>query len=387
MEDIHVPGVDGTTLSFPVINLLALWQHLISTCAAFGRHVLSIGKGQQSLYLYLDEVTPGNPLQPCNQKKAYAFYASTSGMWQQSSSESAWWALALLRTVDKDLIQGGLTTFFCALVKTVHKWRLGQLLKVGSESLFVSLRLTMVFADEPALKAALACKGSAGRKVCFRCANVHGRAAGDLNAVHAAGLQSLSAQLHECQFVTDKDVFEVVDLLQEQSLRVSRSRLSEMETSLGWSAVPDGLLCDKVHRSIAPPSIFCYDPMHVFWVHGLFSLHTMWLLSSLRRLGWERNAVIDSLLDLNGKIQGRQKLTSSQIRRSLQPEFFNDGGWKANASTQVAIVPLLHFWAMFMVPPPAGHAEAVEFRCFSLLCNCASIARRLKLLGCLLYFI
>ena len=183
------------------------------------------------------------------------------------------------------LVRAALDCFFDR--ETHDSSSAGVLLDVkGCSPLRVFLRLGTFLADEAALHAALKCKGSSGLKPCFLCSNVFNRLS-TRKCVEADA--SGSSVYHTCtdptklKLHTTETIAAVQDRLQGAVGTVSKKDFDELETIIGWSFDPHGLLQHPRWRELCSPSEhMMYDFMHVYLVGGVFNIHVGHLLHAVK---------------------------------------------------------------------------------------------------------
>ena len=102
---VKLPLRDGGEFSWPIACPQDLLPLCLSECAGF-REVFEQALSAQPatfcrpwrLLIYLDEITPGNPLRPDNKRKIMAFYASWLELGDRLRLEEYWLTLGVLRT-------------------------------------------------------------------------------------------------------------------------------------------------------------------------------------------------------------------------------------------------------------------------------------------------
>ena len=139
----------------------------------------------------------------------------------------------------------------------------------------VFAKVAAVVADEGALHAFYACKGSAGLKPCLLCTNVY--QASSVRDVVARDATGVSVS-HTCSDVsllklhTSATVAAVLRALAHLAAQPkSKGKLEELETCLGWRHDPGALLSDGWLLPRMHPGATCiFDWMHVIFVNGIF---------------------------------------------------------------------------------------------------------------------
>ena len=102
---------DGGTYSWDHFRLDKLLVYIAEECVEFQRLLVMALAVQAvlSLVLYADEVTPGNPLAPDNQRKYWAIYVSIVEFGSDVlSNPLVWLPIAVIRSAVVKKVKGGL---------------------------------------------------------------------------------------------------------------------------------------------------------------------------------------------------------------------------------------------------------------------------------------
>lgn len=156
----------------------------------------------------------------------------------------------------------------------------------GGTSVHLWMNLGIVLADEAALHAMYGCKGAAGLKPCLLCQNI-------FNHQNARGISENDmdgwVQTHACTdsskivVHTPETIDAIVNRLAAAARVMNKSAFAELQTSLGWSLVPNGTMGDEFSRLLCEPTQHAlYDWMHVLFVNGVFNNHCGRLLEAVK---------------------------------------------------------------------------------------------------------
>ena len=188
------------------------------------KHPCNLGS-EWEIVVYLDEVAPGNQLKSDNRRKLWCLYYSFLQFDDHLSKELAWFVLATVRAELVQQLKGGVSELVRRALWTFHSG-------VGNFSNGIQLhsskvlfgRIAMLLGDEAALKAALECKGAAGKVLCFRCQTT-------LQKRYASNDLAEPWVLHTCtdsakfRLHSNESVWKTVDLLAARSRTETKERL------------------------------------------------------------------------------------------------------------------------------------------------------------------
>ncbi|CAJ1425165.1 unnamed protein product [Effrenium voratum] len=199
---------DGSSLSLPV-SPLPLLQVCVSRSPQFGQFLAEkLGANdnekdpQLQVLLYCDEVVPGNVLKGNNQRKLVSFYWSVGQYGASISREDLWMHICERRRM-------------------------------------VFGRITMVVADEVALKQMWSVKGSSGTMLCFRCRNLVAWSS-RLDEYGPNLVPSCQTNLENVIPHTDRSILDNAQYLRQQKPIVNKTTFEKLEQSLGLSFAPEG---------------------------------------------------------------------------------------------------------------------------------------------------
>ena len=248
------------------------------------------------LVLYVDDVVPGNQLRLDNKRKATAWYIGIVEMGLALRSESAWLPLAVLRASESKCLRGGFAAAARAMLRSLllgceSVATCGVPIATDGQPRVFYFRLCRIIGDEVATKAVFDSKGFSGIKCCSM---------GCKNVVRLRRVDGVATSLEQYQeddylvtvacadptkfdLMTDDDVWRSHDLLAAAANRgATRAELDELQTALGFSLNPHGVLADvELRAHVLPRTCLLRDSMHVTLANGLMGLEIGLLLRAL----------------------------------------------------------------------------------------------------------
>ena len=197
----------------------------------FSRIVETLLQGDEiPLAMYSDECTPGNPLQPDPSRKITMFYMAPLSK-EACRNEDTWFTFSAIRQRCLKDIPGGMSTVLHALLQHLARTNVPQLLKVGQTKKLITYSVAFMIADESALHSMLGCKGSAGRKPCYRCSSVVSKLCRRQLAEHMDdSFQSLEhPNLNNVMRNSDADIWEMIEGLERAKAEMTKGAPAESE--------------------------------------------------------------------------------------------------------------------------------------------------------------
>ena len=191
---------------------------------------------------------------------------------------------------------GGMSALFVAILELffaedghdMHKAGIYLQLSDGS-NVRIFVKVDMVVSDEPALHALFACKGSGGLKPCISCSNVfnykNARQVVEKDETNVAVYHTCT-DVRKLRLHTAGTIRALAARLAAAAPVLSKAKLAELETRLGWNYAPRS--CIFVDRMLAicnPSDSAVFDWMHVYFVNGIFNTHVGQLMISLKEHG------------------------------------------------------------------------------------------------------
>ena len=242
-----------------------------------------------SMILYFDELTPGNVLRPDNHRKMMAVYMSFRELGIDRLCKTEYWfTLAVVRVDMIRKVDGQWSHMFRVLLRTLFLGdnsfeSAGVLLYAGGPHLLFA-RLSITIADEGALKQGIDCKGSSGLRPCAACKNVLMRGS-DIANRDASGylVEVTCSNFNRFDFASDKDMFDVVDMLNARKGHLRAGAFKQLQMSSGFNFNPLGVLADvELRPHSRPAASWTYDPMHCIYSNGIAAVQIHLFLESMK---------------------------------------------------------------------------------------------------------
>ena len=290
--EIEVEMLKGHNKKYPAINPMALLWFMCATCAGFTAYFAKqISKYPPSvdkpwdLYIYSDEILPGNALKVQNQRKLCGWYWSMGQLDSATHDEDWWFHICAIRVSEIKKIKSGVAQVFKQIVETFfrHPYSIdkGVQLPLGEQRTMWFGRMTVILGDEVALKNCLSFKGAAGSLPCPLCRNVAQHQSDLANHDHSGRLiPHTEPNTDRMVLHTDQSIQETMNHLKTQHPILNKSAFENLEKSLGLIYQPQGALYDAVFHSRFVGGVFNaiqFDWMHCYLVGGALN-HEIGLL-------------------------------------------------------------------------------------------------------------
>ena len=233
------------------------------------------------IIIYNDEISPGNQLLRHNNRKTQTFYYSFMEFGADAlSSEFLWFTLTVARSDEVNEISGwSFGTFSNTLMKTFEVFA-SEGFTCGPVILWANIHLLVC--DEAALKATLDVKGASGNLCCFKCRNVYSKKA-YAAAANKQGIVSIAnLDINKIDMHTDNTIIEVAKHLWDEKARLRPAAFNALQIRLGMNHNPNGIMLSHIHFAIRVITGSCFDPQHVYLVHGIFNIECGLLLDNLK---------------------------------------------------------------------------------------------------------
>ena len=355
---VAVPKIDGSKLRVPVAKLAPLVNYYANRSAFFARlmrQAMQRRPGQPlRMILYHDEVVPGQVLAPDNRRKTVMFYASFLEFQQALRCKSMWMTIALVRDDDVQKVCGGLSAVVRALLAAMclpansQLTGPGELLQFSNEVYILQVNVNNLLADEAALKGEFSTKGASGMKPCMKCLNVVSKASG------ASRVDSFFVDIAEDNYrkfipLTCNDAWYAVDELEAKSSELTRDEFEKLQTHLGFTYNPHGLLASRDLRLYAQPRMARYDYMHVYLSNGIagWEMGLCWgaLKEHVKAKGGRlQDNSLEAYAMAGWKWPRQCRMSKAQVASAMSGGRFGDASFKGMASEVLAVFPmLLHF--------------------------------------------
>ena len=164
----------------PPLQLLQLLADQVPAQRELLKSMLPPEGGELPVFMYVDEVTPGDVLQPNPSRKVYAFHFSIHSVSHHNRHPLAWYVTATLRNAKVQDTPDGLSACMRYLLEAWQSTSAQGVLKLGeADCRLCILRISGLVADEAAIAASLGGKTAMGRKPCIRCKNLINQSAED----------------------------------------------------------------------------------------------------------------------------------------------------------------------------------------------------------------
>ena len=319
------------------------------------------------LVVYTDEVSPGNQLKAQNSRKLWAIYWSVQELGSRAlTKEESWFVLTLLRSDAVSQLQDTVSQLMKAALGTFFEHSANFSMGVpltfldGSSKVLVAT-IGYLLGDESALKHTYENKGSAGKMLCLFCNTTVNRR----YAPAVLGRLVLHTDLDTSKFClhTDASVWQYVDALQAKRPSMNKKEFNDYQSNIGFNLAPAGVLRDlRLREHLQPISATCFDPMHIYFVNGLFHLEVTLLLSVLNAAGIKRERIHAFLQDWDWPAAVRDRGATGKKLFAKK----TDGDWKSSASEALALYPVLR---VFCSQLPRSAMTMAAVNSFLALCQ------------------
>ena len=385
-HDIPVRTINpDASATLAVARVQELLPHIMIHCpgfrdvflAALARHPNDY-EHPWRMVVYMDEITPGNPLHLESHKKVTAIYSSFVELEGALRYEEAWMVNGCVRTTAASNILGGLSAIIKELMRAMFCGvdsigTVGILIPGESPRLFFAI-LHVFIGDEAANKALWGHKSSSSFRPCFDCKNV------------VQFLEEPSAYLVDLACTdrakfdsnSDADIWRDYDALAEAVAGgCTKARLKTLEKSRGMNHNPHGIIADLELRRVALPSHTTRDPMHVVLANGVMNVEIYLVLEALAKSmpGFSYAVVADF-----ASCDWRFPRSSGSLAYTLSParekSSRKDCLFKASATEVLKLYPILRYFVQTVVLKAGLAREACES--FLALCRVVDLMQRTK---------
>ena len=255
-----------------------------------------------TIILYVDEVSPGNPLRPRSDRKFQAIYWFVLEWPTWLIPRTAIWPVfGIFKSCHIDKVPGGMSGLWCRVLDIFfgsarqHNFNVGVKIKSHGGRLLTYLgRYGGTLADEKALKELHDYKGAAGTIPCMDCPTLMNTRNHELLPPGAVGVHTtkLPAERH-----SDGSVWAIADML--KGLIAAGRSVKAPEQHHGLKHNPHGLLFREDMRAVHRPTLhYLRDWMHVAVGGGAANVELGLLFSELRA----RNVPLALLRDREIKV-------------------------------------------------------------------------------------
>jgi hypothetical protein len=371
-----------------------LVSHLVHTCPrlaeAFAQaaNIHPCSEAQPwHLVVGFDEFTPGNLLQPNNERKTMALNFSFLELGRERLwHDESWFTPILVRHRIVAKTVGG----WSAMLRVyLHLHLFGKTglataglpLELNGQPFLLFAKLSHFLADGDGIRQAYEWKGASGLKPCLRHWNVL-KLNSDLAHRDNDFVEIDCVDPDLFQLTSPSDLFDMVDTILAMRLRVAsgdtpKVRLEKLQMACGFSCSAEGLLADPYLRThVDLLNVVTYDWMHSALQDGTLTTDAGLLLSSCEVVGITSKEIETHLKSdwvfphahrSKGKLLWR---IFDQRGKSIQDKV------KASASEMLVLYALLrHFFEVRLRDQPE---VADQLRSFQAACLCVDILLRAK---------
>lgn len=381
-QKISIPTEGGPNVELEIVSPAPFLDHVMRNCTAFANYFIAKHNKRPSsverpwrIVLYTDEVSPGNQLKVDNRRKVWVIYWSFAEFESGLSNEVMWNILAIARSSTvKDL--NGMTVLSRYILPYFYSpsdFRLGISLSHNDQILLVFATISLLVADEAALKSIWEFKGASGTLPCFFCKNVvlH-RSDLHLNDSSGTLVSHAESDCSKLLLHTDESLRAVARMLGAQKDLLTRAAFEKLEQSVGLNHRPDGLLCDPTFASLTPISSTVYDWMHCYVVAGVFNVEVGHLLDRLHSHGVSHVAIHTFF----GNLKYPHSISSRGVsgQKCFQKKIDTGDNFKCSASEALSIYSPLRYFLMSIRCDPGSDLQKAIASYFCL----ASVLDRLR---------
>lgn len=324
--------------------------------------------------VYLDEIVPGNPLAPDNQRKMLAIYFSFLELGRHLCNEAFWFPLGVIRTCLAKDIEGNISGLMRNVLRSLERLAAtGVTISESGRNVLLLGRFDKFVGDEAALKAIWSSKGASGSQMCFACKNVvatHLSVEDD----YLCGPGEPDSNRFDAR--TNADVWATVDHLQAQAGALSAAAFSRLQQSIGFNYSPAGLLLDVALRDVCRPcDANAFDGMHCTFANGTLGWELHDVLESARSFGLRYPDLQDYVESwvLPAQLEMNAHRLSKCFSEKMQTSSRAAGTFKAQASDIISIYPIVRRFLLHETTNEQRMAIKLELRSFLRLCRYADL--------------
>ena len=346
-----------------------------------------------SLVVTWDEFTPGNPLQPHDDRKAMV--TNFSFLELLGDSDNTWRTMAVARTTKIKEVKDGWSRMLRDLLRLTLGGPSGMQtagipLKLKGEFVSIHARVVCLLSDGDGLRQAMQWNGAASLKPCFRHWNLvkknHSLSENtdDKYVAVDCWCSSKFQVWSESEWRTTIDVC-VEAQRQWASGDMTRSRLGETQKALGFKASEDGLLADpELRLRMNFIDVLRYDWAHTFLADSIVG-REMWGLieAAERHFIFSQHHIYDFLSEpwefaSSSKTKKDTKWSTvkkifHEVRRGIHEDHRTI---KANMGDLLGLYALLRHFVESRVPDTSSIVEEVHL--FQLTCKAVDLVLAAK---------
>lgn len=164
---------------------------------------------------------------------------------------------------------------------------------------------------------------------------------------------------------TDEHIWEAIDFLATQKPVLAQQNFADLERNLGWNYTPASLQSNPSPRQCLPPSAFLFDALHCYFSQGILGCEVTLLLNVLKGEGF----TVETLQQEVHRAASFFESLRAPNCSALSSKYFTTETWKANASSQMGLWPLIHYVLRVKLPAETTTRLRNHLLCFNLLCE------------------
>ena len=363
----QVPAASPIPYIYAVSKLQMFGKLVLDT---FRRDPCSSGRPWE-LAIYADEAKPGNAIKQHNKRAMQCCYISFLNFGPAAlCKEDYWLCVAAALSTDIAKCEAGMSQLVGHILKLCfggsgHDLSLsGAALDLpNGQSIRLFARLSCVLGDESALHSLWQCKGSGGVRPCVQCFNIINK-----NALIAEALEPGStakdftevSSLGQCVLQTRARILHIVDELKDSRATMTKGKLKERETRLGWNDTKYNMLHgDRLRPMLDPTAQICFDWAHNI-LQGIWQVVVFHLLFELKGSGISAAHVFNWV----EKCRWPKRISSSSVTGvdMFSPKradsSWKAGYWKCSSGEALSMTPVLAHYCRTVVLPFGLHDGA-----------------------------
>ena len=245
-----------------------------------------------------------------------------------------------------------------------HDMSQGILVNLQNSNFMFFSDLSILVADEVALKQSLENKGSAGKLFCCRCSNVISKSSYNNIVNESPGLvPSTETDWDKFKIHSNETVMAIIKHLQEQEEVLPAQQFSKLETALGFNFRPGGLLTHPRFGHIMPCAVM-FDWMHIYMVHGICGTQLGILCGELKDAGINESRLENFL----GSFQWPKQFQGSRPQNLFSKRGHKYEALKGSASERLSAYNVIRVFIVLFVGNQLPELRKATI-CFFKLCE------------------
>ena len=369
VQQMHLGLHDTPVLDY--VNPFAYLYHLTAVSDSFATMMADSMSGTRpmKLIMYIDELTPGNPLRPDKGRTTQSVYWCFAD-WPQwvLQRADAWLLFTTVRSSVVSQLPGGVSNLMRKILNIFFPASGDSFTRgvtfvrrqpIGHSNIMLTAEFCGFLADEKAHKEILGVKGAAGTKPCTTCKNVvqfvETSADPYLTGISCADYAALD-------YHTNDSFYAMVDRLSAAKTELkTKNAFARLEQVLGVTYIAEGLLFDAHLRKVLRPVDNCIrDWMHTMVSGGIAGTEMALVIQKLQGEG----VTLDMLTEFAGHFN-LPRACGKVNKLWFTEQRLGDDQVRSFASEQLNMLPILHSFLVQVVQPMGIISDNI--RCFSLL--------------------